>query len=43
MQKKFRESNQMSSLMMSSFFKDIFQQNGKAQKSVFMKYVTAIS
>ena len=38
MRNKFRESNQM-----SSFFKDIFQQNFKAQKSVFMKYVIFIS
>ena len=30
-------------MLMSAFFKDIFQQNFKVQKSVFIKYVIVIS
>ena len=51
MRNRFRKSNQIvqwihkancftnTLMLMSSFFKDIFQQNVKVQKSVFMKYV----
>ena len=29
-------------MLMSAFFKEIFQQNFKVQKSIFMKYVTVM-
>ena len=54
MRNKFRESNQIvqwitqiihftnTGTLMSAFFKDIFQQSFKLQKSVFMKYLIVI-
>ena len=42
MRNKFRESNQIVQWINTSFFKDIFLQNFKVQKTVFMKYVTVI-
>ena len=54
MRNKFTESNQIvqwirqtihfnnTRMLMPAFFKDIFQQNVKVQKSVFMKYVIVI-
>ena len=45
MRNKFRErlhNDKLFTRILSLFFKDIFQQNFKVSKSVFMKYVVSI-